>query len=108
MTWQVYRYQTIERKQPFTEWVGSFKDRNIRTLIRTRTVRLSRGNFGDYKMIGEGVFESRIHFGPGYRIYFGIDGEKLIILLCGGEKSTQASDIRQAQNYWRDYLRRRS
>lgn len=107
MNREVLRYQTIEGEQPFTEWLLSLKDKNIRAALRTRLDRLSGGNFGDYKRVGEGVFELRIHFGPGYRVYFGLDGEKIVILLCGGDKSSQVSDIHRAQMYWADYLRRK-
>lgn len=63
------------------------------------------GNFGDSKPIGEGAAESRIHVGSGYRIYYGIDGEE-VVLLCAGDKSTQARDIAMARDYWKDYRRR--
>ena len=99
MTREVLRYQARNSRQPFTEWFLSFKDKNVQTSILDRIDRLKVGNFGDYKRVGNGVFELRIHFGPGYRIYFGIDGEKIIILLCGGDKSSQSADIQRAQTY---------
>ena len=99
MIYEVLRYQARNSRQPFTEWFLSFKDKNVQTSILDRIDRLKVGNFGDYKRVGNGVSELRIHFGPGYRIYFGIDGEKIIILLCGGDKSSQSVDIYQAQTY---------
>jgi len=66
--------------------------------------RLEQGNYGDCKALGNGIFELRLFFGPGYRIYFGEDGQKLVILLCGGDKSTQNQDITIVQSYWQEYL----
>ncbi len=77
-----------------------------RKRIRLRLDQLNFGNLGDCKSIGERVFELRIDYDPGYRIYFGQDGLTLILLLCGGDKSSQKQDIRQAQIYWRDYEER--
>ena len=77
-----------------------------RAKIRARLDRVEEGNLGDYKSVGEGVFELRIDYGSGYRIYFGQEGSRIIILLCGGDKSTQAQDIRKAQEYWEDYRSR--
>jgi putative addiction module killer protein len=71
-----------------------------------QAVRISRaedGNFGDHKSIGQGLFEFRIQFGPGYRIYYGIEDEKIILLLIGGDKSTQAKDISKAKSFWTSY-----
>ena len=75
--------------------------------IRARLRRIERGNFGDYKRVGEGVLEARLHFGPGYRIYFAQDGHNLVLLLCGGDKSTQENDVETAKAYWEDYQERR-
>ena len=61
------------------------------------------GNFGDTRSVGEGVQELRIPFGPGYRVHFGREGDAIVILLCGGDKSTQTRDIGRAQDYWRDH-----
>jgi len=61
------------------------------------------GNFGDCKSLGDGVFELRMTFGPGYRVYFGREGEQVIVLLCGGDKSTQDKDIGRAKAAWTDY-----
>ncbi len=66
-----------------------------------RYVRL--GNFGDSKRVGDGIFELRIHTGAGYRIYYGREGDRVVILLCGGDKGTQKRDIQRAEEYWRDY-----
>ncbi len=72
--------------------------------IRDRINRLTGlGLFGDVRSVGEGVFELRFFFGPGYRVYFGQDGESIVILLCGGDKSTQKHDIERVLEYWRLY-----
>jgi putative addiction module killer protein len=62
------------------------------------------GNLGDHKSVGGGIWEARLAFGPGYRIYFGKDGDLIIVLLLGGAKASQGRDIRRAQEFWRDYL----
>ena len=67
-------------------------------------VRVSDGILGDTKHVGEGVYELRLHTGPGYRIYFGREGDELVILLIGGDKSSQQRDIQRAQRFWRAYL----
>ena len=67
-------------------------------------MRLESGHYGDCKPVGEGVIELRFFFGPGYRVYFGEDGDTIVVLLCGGDKGNQNSDIRQAQDYWKEYL----
>jgi putative addiction module killer protein len=69
-----------------------------------RLVRIKTGNLGDHKSLLDGLWEARLAFGPGYRIYFGKDGEGLIVLLGGGSKATQRQDIWRARQSWRDYL----
>jgi len=66
---------------------------------------MEQGNFGDYKSIGEGLYELRLHFGSGYRVYYGKIGDEIILLLAGGDKNTQKQDIQKARYYWRDYKR---
>lgn len=75
-------------------------------IIQKRLRRVELGNLGDYQSVGEGVCELRIDYGPGYRVYFGQIEMKIVLLLCGGDKSTQEQDIRQAIKYWRDYEKR--
>lgn len=79
---QIRVYKTAEGKVPFFEWRDSFKDKIIRARINRRLEKLEEGNYGDFKPVGEGVFEMRLHFGPGYRIYFGeIDFHVVLLLL---------------------------
>lgn len=91
-------------KSPFKDWLRSLQDIQTKARIQTRIDRLRLGNFGDYQGVGAGVFELRIHFGPGYRVYFGLHGAQVVLLLCGGDKSTQARDIADAQRYWKEFL----
>jgi putative addiction module killer protein len=86
----------IEQTVTFRSWLAKLKDRGARARIDTRVERLSRGNPGDVKFVGEGVLEIRIDYGPGYRVYYMRKNERLILLLAGGDKRTQARDIREA------------
>jgi putative addiction module killer protein len=104
--YEVRTYETIDGKVPFNEWLKSLGDRKGRAVIRTRISRLQLGLFGDAKSVGEGVNELRISFGPGYRVYYALEGKSVILLLCGGDKSTQDKDIKLAKGYWDDYGRR--
>lgn len=81
----------------FARWFGKLKDRQARFRIAARLRRLRYGNLGDVKPVGEGVSELRIDYGPGYRVYVLQRGSELIILLCGGDKGTQAEDIVRAK-----------
>jgi len=90
---------------PFGTWRDRLGDIKTKAAIAARIGRLRSGNFSDSRSIGGGAVENKIDFGPGYRIYYGIDGDK-IILLCGGDKSSQGADIQTAQEYWEDYKER--
>ena len=87
----------ILQTEHYLKWFDKLKDRNARARINIRIRRLSLGNPGDVKSVGEGVLELRIDYGPGYRIYFTKKGVRLIILLAGGDKTTQAGDIEKAK-----------
>lgn len=101
---RVREYLTNRGASPFREWLDEL-DVIVRARIQARVFRFESGNLGDYKSVGEGVLESRMDFGPGYRIYFGIDEGDLVVLLIGGTKRTQRRDILQAREYWADYQR---
>ena len=99
-------YVTVDGRVPFDEWLGALRDIKARAKIRVRLDRVSLGNFGDCHGVGDGVQELRIDYGPGYRVYFGQVGSMIVLLLCGGDKSTQVKDIDQAKGYWNEYRRR--
>src|ERR1043165_3549999 len=92
---QVLIYRTREGRVPYLEWFDSIRDRQTSQKIEARIGRVRLGNLGHTRGVGEGVMELKIDYGPGYRVYFGLDGFELVILLCGGEKSTQDADIRE-------------
>lgn len=104
---EVREYATADGHAPFADWLARLRDWQARTYIVTRLDRMRAGNRGDWKAVGAGVFELRIDAGPGYRVYCGQDGHTLILLLCGGDKRTQARDIETAHDYWKDYQARR-
>lgn len=105
---EVFRYQTEDGTEPRTVWLQSLRDKQAQAKIRVRIKRLEAGNFGDCDTVGEGVQELREHLGAGYRVYFGRHGQTIVILLCGGSKKSQASDIKTAKEYWQDWKRRQT
>ncbi|MDP1834895.1 MAG: type II toxin-antitoxin system RelE/ParE family toxin [Chlamydiales bacterium] len=99
-------YETADGQTPFVEWEKGL-DSTAKGAVRARLNRLRIGNFGDCKpVVGAKIFELRIDYGPGYRIYFAKQGRKLVILLCGGNKRGQNRDIKKASEYWQDYQSR--
>lgn len=99
-------YRSRNGKEPFVEWMDSIKNFAAVAQVNNRVKRLILGQRGDYKRVGKGVFELRIHFGPGYRVYFAEYGKEVVILLLGGDKGTQKQDIKQAISYWQDFKER--
>jgi putative addiction module killer protein len=89
---------------PFSEWLDSLKDSRAIAIVRARLNRIRLGNFGDAKPVRGGVYELRIDFGPGLRIYFGREGSSIVVLLGGGAKQTQSTDILRARMHWKEYL----
>jgi putative addiction module killer protein len=104
----ILHYRTIDGRFPYRVWIESITDKRTRATVLARVDRLAFGAFGDWKAVGHGVCELRVHFGAGYRVYFGRDGKTVVILLCGGEKRTQDTDITQAKRYWKDYETRKA
>ena len=101
---KIIYYQTNTGKKPFREWLFKLDSFNQGT-IDTRIKRVKLGNYGDCKLLKcvNGVWELRVDVGPGYRVYFGKEGDDIILLLLGGDKKSQERDIVKAQDYWLDY-----
>jgi putative addiction module killer protein len=103
---EIVAYVNAMGLTPYAEWHEKL-DSAVRARVTVAIYRLEAGNFSAVKGAGSGIFELRLDFGPGYRVYFGKDGEKLVILLGGGTKKRQQADIDAAQALWREYLRTR-
>jgi putative addiction module killer protein len=105
-TIEVRQYQAVDGRIPVAEWLDGLRDRAARHRIVARLDRLTEDLRGDWKSVGGGVYELRVDYGPGYRVYYAQDGVTLILLLCGGIKRTQDKDIEKAHAYWKDYKAR--
>lgn len=103
---EVRRYLTTSGIDVFGKWLNDLADDRTRAKIAARVLRLAAGNFGDCKRLRGGVRELRIDWGPGYRVYFAMDGRSIVLLLCGGDKRRQSADIERAFGYWNDYQQR--
>lgn len=93
-------YTTESGKQPAREWLHSIKDKLTRAILYKRIKQAGYGQFGNHKNLGSGVYELKINFGSGYRIYYGLYNDEIILILIGGDKSSQTKDIKKAKNYW--------
>ena len=96
-------YVTLGGQNPFADWLRSIRDPTTRARIRTRLSRLRLGNFGDTRGVGEGLHELRLDFGPGYRVYYGLVDERVVLLIGGGDKRSQPRDIQAAKGHWQEY-----
>ena len=96
-------YETSSGRVPFLDWLQSIHDPVVSQRINARVVRLLTGNLGDVRMVGDGVFEMRLAFGGGYRIYAATVGSQVVLLLCGGDKGSQTKDIAKAKVFYEDY-----
>lgn len=103
---EVLRYLTEGGRDVFGEWLASLKDARTRAKVLARIDRLGVGNFGDCKALGGGLLELKIDWGPGYRVYCALIGKECVLLLAGGDKRRQASDIGRARKYLEDYKER--
>ncbi len=100
---EIQNYVSADGKCPFEDWLHGLKDLMARAIIRKRLNRVRLGNMGNTRSLSDGVSELKIDFGPGYRVYFGEDGSRIVVLLVGGDKGSQSRDIEKAKEYWRDY-----
>lgn len=105
---ELLRYQREDGREPFAEWLNGLRDKVAQARIRVRLRQVQSGNFGDSKPIGEGVIELRVHVGAGYRVYCGRHGKVVVLLLCGGDKSSQAADVKRAKELWSEWKRRQT
>ncbi len=103
---EVREYLDAEGNSPYAKWFDRL-NATAAVKVATATHRMEQGNFSNVKGVGAGVYEYRIDFGPGYRIYFGKDGDRLVVLLAGGTKKRQDADITAAKSHWHDYKRRK-
>lgn len=102
----IRRYRTADGHELVTEWLVHLKDRQAKARIHARILRLAAGNFGDCKPLRDGVAELRVDCGPGYRVYYGMVGRTVVLLLCGGDKNSQNADILRAVACLEDFKRR--
>ena len=100
---QLEYYRTPDGRIPFHQWHDALRDTKTQAIVDARLARVRVGNLGFCRPVGEGVLELKIDYGPGYRVYLGLVGHRVVLLLTGGDKSTQGKDIRQAKDYWLDY-----
>ena len=105
---EVETYLRSNGQDPYALWLAALADRQARARVLVRVGRMAAGNFGDCKPIAEGVWELRIDWGPGYRVYYAQAGKRLVLLLTGGDKRSQQADIATALTYWRDWQQRRT
>ncbi len=104
--WEIFDYLTHDGRDLYAEWLAGLADRQARARVAVRVQRMKAGNFGDCKPIQDGVWELRIDHGPGYRVYYAQAGQKLVLLLIGGDKRRQQADIAAAVDYWNDWKKR--
>ena len=105
MPYKIVRYQDRNQKVPYREWIQKLRKRDPQAAakIEVQVTRACYGNFADHKFVRDGVWALRINFGQGYRVYYSIENEFIILLLVGGNKSTQQAEIDKAVNYLEDY-----
>ena len=100
---RIGKYRCANGRVPFDEWFNSIKDIKVRARLLKRLDKILLGNLGEWRSLGGGVYELKEHFNRGFRIYYGMENQTLILLLCGGDKSSQVRDIKKAKQYWQEY-----
>ena len=103
---EIRHYISRSGKDAFGDWLSELPDTRTQAKIAARINRLTVGNFGDCKPLGQGLYELRIDWGPGFRVYYAMIGQARVLLLCGGDKRTQSADIAKAHDYLTDYKAR--
>ena len=103
---ELLRYMTSSGVVVVTEWLAELRDNQARARIAARFLRLAVGNFGNCRALRDGIWELKIDWGPGYRVYYAMAGKECVLLLCGGDKRKQSADIERAVKYWQDYKQR--
>lgn len=103
---EIVEYLTLDGASPFRSWFDGLESRAA-AKVTTALIRLGMGNISNVKSVSGGVYECKIDYGPGYRVYFGMDGKELVILVGGGTKKRQSSDIKNAGSHWTDYKKRK-
>jgi putative addiction module killer protein len=106
--WAISKLELANGRVLFDEWFESLRDWKMQAAVDSRLARVRAGNFGDCKSVGGGVFELRIPLGPGLRVYYGLRGREVVVLIAGGDKSTQARDIRRAKELWKEFTKHAS
>ena len=104
---RINEYTDEQDRSPYAEWLASLRDARARARVIMHVDRMELGLFGNSEPIGEGLSELRIHYGPGYRVYYGRETQNTYLVLCGGNKSTQSRDIKRAKTCWQVYMRRK-
>jgi putative addiction module killer protein len=104
--YEIKHYLSEQGKDVFLDWFRKLRDMSAKIAVDRRIKRIELGNFGDHKFCRDGVWELRVDIGAGYRVYYALSGQHVVLLLCGGDKSSQDSDIRKACEYWQDWQRR--
>ena len=99
-------YVDLQGQDLFAKWLDKLRDRQAQARVAARLIRLKNGNFGDCKPVGDGVWELRIDWGPGYRVYYAIEGKRVVLLCDGGDKRTQTVDIARAISRWNEWQER--
>ncbi|ADW67796.1 type II toxin-antitoxin system RelE/ParE family toxin [Granulicella tundricola] len=99
--YEIEHYLTPEGRDLYQDWHRALRDSKAKQAVDRRIYRMEAGNFGDHKFCRDGVWELRVDVGPGYRVYYAMDGLQIVLLLCAGDKSSQSKDIDRACGYWR-------
>ena len=104
----INEYIDAQGDSPYEGWLSGLRDAKAKAKVMIQVDKMELGLFGDVEPVGEGISETKIHYGKGYRVYFVKEGQQVYLLLCGGDKSTQAKDIKKAKAYWKDHKRRQT